>query len=171
MGSPDFPPDEAPNRYQDPSSTITFPQNNHGASEDSDNNDQGDSAYSGYQQLSTIDGENFTAAGNSSDDEEEDGTPTNELPPDMNDIELCGSGGSAFPDVTPIDVEIQQEIWKLPRPAELLNIELDEQRTNQILNVMSGISLPDAAIPPWAQNVSEDKWKTELLEKIRQKNK
>lgn len=37
------------------------------------------------------------------------------------------------------------------------------------MSAMAQISIPSMAIPEWAQGVSEDKWKEDLLERIRQR--
>lgn len=37
------------------------------------------------------------------------------------------------------------------------------------MSAMAQITIPAMAIPEWAQGVSEDKWKEELLERIRQR--
>lgn len=37
------------------------------------------------------------------------------------------------------------------------------------MSVMAGIKLPTTAIPEWAQGIPEEKWKEDLLEKIRKK--
>lgn len=38
------------------------------------------------------------------------------------------------------------------------------------MSIMAGIKLPTTAMPPpWAQGIPEEKWKEELLEKIRKK--
>lgn len=37
------------------------------------------------------------------------------------------------------------------------------------MSAMAQISIPPMAIPEWAQGVSEDKWKEDLLERIRQR--
>lgn len=37
------------------------------------------------------------------------------------------------------------------------------------MSAMAQITIPEMSIPDWAQGVSEDKWKEELLERIRQR--
>lgn len=37
------------------------------------------------------------------------------------------------------------------------------------MSVMANISIPTMSIPDWAQGVSEDKWKEDLLDRIRQR--
>lgn len=152
-------------------SSVNF---NPPTSEDSDTTaPDPDSPYSGYEQL-TFDGETFIAAtpsdADSDNDEEEDVIPTATpitYPSDFAEIE-CSGGSNGFPDVVPVDVEIAQQIWNAPaEPSRANTIELDDTRTNQIISLMSGISLPQNCIPEWAQQLSEDNWKQELLDKIR----
>lgn len=76
-----------------------------------------------------------------------------------------------FPEILTTEIEMQTEIWNAPRDLkpELPQIELDSSKTDQILKAMSGFQLPMVSIPKWANEVSEDQWKTELLQKIRNK--
>ncbi|KAL9923250.1 uncharacterized protein LOC119633858 [Glossina fuscipes] len=73
-----------------------------------------------------------------------------------------------LPSIESIDVELEREVWIQPRPQEL-QIELDNNKTQQILNAMANFSLPSTAVPEWATGVSEDSWKEELLQRIRER--
>lgn len=178
MGYPERPPDDGNEKLPNSLNINFHPP----TSEDSDNNDVAgteNSPYSGYEQL-TFDGESYNVGvPDPSEDEEEEEltdpiadpqpviTAAVDYPADFAEIE-CAGGSNGFPDVVPVDLEIAQEIWNAaPQPERANAIELDDQRTNQIMTLMSGISLPSTAIPEWAQNLSEDKWKNDLLEKIR----
>lgn len=173
MGYPELPPD---NSNLDRTGQIG---ENFNPPTSEDEATVGDSPYSGYEQL-TFDGESYTGhtlitenseAEEESDEDYEDAVTqpspaTISYPADFAEIE-CG-GGNSFPDVVPVDTEIAQEVWNSPADPNRSNaIELDDTRTNQIITLMSGISLPSNCIPEWAQNLSEDKWKEALLEKIR----
>lgn len=174
MGYPELPPDGDEKDFPD---VVQIGVNFHPAtSEDSDTNEPNpvDSPYSGYEQL-TFDGQTFIAATAAEDPESEDDDDTSQpspvilptYPSDFAEIE-CSGGGNSFPDVIPVDIELAQEVWSAPpEPGRSNTIELDDTRTNQIITLMSGISLPQNCIPEWAQNLSEDKWKQELLDKIR----
>lgn len=37
------------------------------------------------------------------------------------------------------------------------------------MSLMTQINLPEHSIPDWAREVSDDKWKEELLDRIRQR--
>ncbi|XP_055917692.1 uncharacterized protein LOC129949966 [Eupeodes corollae] len=78
------------------------------------------------------------------------------------------NGDPNFPNVESIDAEVEREVWSQPRPQEL-DLELDSSRTEQIMSAMAGITLPNVAIPDWAQGVPEERWKEDLLERIRQR--
>lgn len=179
MGYPERPPDDGNDKLNALSINFHPP-----TSEDSDNNDPANvesSPYSGYEQL-TFDGESYNVeALDFSDEEEEEEQeeettpdpvivapePLSAYPADFADVE-CAGGSNGFPDVVPVDTEIAREVWNAaPQPERANHIQLDDQTTNQIMTLMSGISLPPTAIPEWAQNLPEEKWKTDLLEKIR----
>lgn len=149
-------------------------------SEDSDNNnhDPNESPYSGYEQL-TFDGEAYSGNPATEDDDDVEAeeeqqqattTPPPSYPSDFSEIE-CAAGNNSLPDVVPVDLELAQQVWNAPPAPDRSNaIQLDDTRTNQIINLMSGINLPSNCIPEWAQTLSEEKWKQELLEKIRRDN-
>ena len=54
------------------------------------------------------------------------------------------------------------------RPQEL-QLELNTEKTEQILSAMANFTLPNVAVPQWAEGVSEEHWKEELLQRIRQR--
>lgn len=93
----------------------------------------------------------------------------------LEDLETSESSFPApkcpFPEIVNTEIEMQTEIWNTPRElkSDLPQIELDSSKTDQILKAMSGFQLPMISIPKWASEVSEDQWKTELLQKIRNK--
>jgi hypothetical protein len=69
------------------------------------------------------------------------------------------------PPIKPVDQEVKEEIWNKPRKNSS-NIELDSNKTETILNIMSNFKLPT---PSWAQEVPEEIWKEDLLSRIRQR--
>ncbi|XP_053695624.1 uncharacterized protein LOC128743126 isoform X2 [Sabethes cyaneus] len=84
-----------------------------------------------------------------------------------------GEGNVINMDFTSDDSEYESDflnldVWNAPRPTEL-NIELDGAKANQIVNVMAGFELPNSSVPAWAVGIPEDKWKQELLQRIRQR--
>lgn len=71
------------------------------------------------------------------------------------------------PNVPPIissEAQIQAEIWNSPPPTSN-SIELNKEKTDQILNAMSKFTLPN--IPNWAKEVDP----SELIQKIKQQKK
>lgn len=53
------------------------------------------------------------------------------------------------------------------------NIDMDADKINQVKHVMASFSLPNTAIPEWANTVSEEQWKEQLMDRIKtiQRNK
>lgn len=47
------------------------------------------------------------------------------------------------------------------------NIDLDAEKIDQVKNVMASISLPSTSIPSWANTISEDQWKEQLMIRIK----
>lgn len=130
----------------------------HNFNEDDDDHNE----YSGYEPLGHSGGLiNIPyATDDDEDDDDESDDTDNEL---TNDGVVIPEPSAPCP-----EAEIEREVWSAPRPTEL-NIELDTNKTEQIISAMAAISLPTSAIPDWAQNVPEEKWKEDLLVKIRGK--
>lgn len=125
-----------------------------------DDDDGDENEYSGYEPLGHSGGlMNIPYA---TDDDEDDGDS------DDSDNEFHNAEIIPEPQAPCPEAEIEREVWSAPRPTEL-NIELDTTKTEQILSAMAAILLPTSAIPDWAQNVPEEKWKEDLLVKIRGK--
>lgn len=115
----------------------------------------------GYERLST---ENNLNEFQSADDSDSSGSEDDE------DNEIEDTNFQEFqeqpqppPNVPPIissDAELQAEIWN--SPANRVNsIELNKEKTQQILSAMSKITLPN--IPAWANEVDP----TELLQRMK----
>lgn len=66
-----------------------------------------------------------------------------------------------FPSIVSADSELETQVWSSPRPQD--TIELNTEKTQQILNAMSKFSLPN--VPDWANKIDP----TELIERIRNK--
>lgn len=169
MGSPELPEDSDSNNSLRPQPGTVIPTYMQSTTSDESDNENRDDAYSGYQPL-TLTGNTgaFYEAMDLSDDEENE---------ENNEIVMEGGAEGGFTEdyqqieeekTISLEAEIHSEIWNAPRPNEL-NIELDSNKTEQIMSVMAGIKLPTTAIPEWAQGIPEEKWKEDLLEKIRKK--
>ncbi|XP_043278376.1 male-enhanced antigen 1 [Venturia canescens] len=48
------------------------------------------------------------------------------------------------------------------------NIELDPDKINQVKSMMATFTLPVTAIPEWANTISEEQWKEELIDRIKE---
>ncbi|XP_055387977.1 uncharacterized protein LOC129616377 [Condylostylus longicornis] len=76
-------------------------------------------------------------------------------------------GPSSSCDAGNAELDFESKVWKNPRPKEL-EMELDISKTEQIMAAMAHITLPLSAIPEWAHEISENQWKEDLLNRIRQ---
>lgn len=48
---------------------------------------------------------------------------------------------------------------------------MDSVKEEQIKSAMAGFHLPSSSIPPWAEQISEDEWKEELINRVNILNK
>ncbi|XP_057340448.1 uncharacterized protein LOC130677615 [Microplitis mediator] len=48
------------------------------------------------------------------------------------------------------------------------NIHLDAVKINEVKSVMANFTLPETAIPEWANTVSEEVWKNQLVNRIKE---
>ena len=117
----------------------------------------------GYSILQTFDnGEDQPAndSDSSGSDEEED---ENEYVFNTENIEesIPQDPETGLPTITTSDSEIQAQIWNGPRPQD--TIELNNEKTQQILKAMSKFTLPN--IPQWASEVNP----SELIQRIKNK--
>ncbi|XP_064082287.1 uncharacterized protein LOC135198541 [Macrobrachium nipponense] len=53
----------------------------------------------------------------------------------------------------------QASIWNSPQEDRLT---LDGNKVEEIKSVMASFTLPQSAIPPWAQNISDEDWKNQI---------
>lgn len=61
--------------------------------------------------------------------------------------------------------EIQQ-VWSCS--SNRSDIDLDATKIKEVKSVMASIKLPETSIPQWANTISEDQWKEQLLVRIRE---
>lgn len=66
---------------------------------------------------------------------------------------------SSIPSVLPSEAEVQAQVWNAPRSQD--TIELNNEKTQQILKAMSSFNLPN--VPQWAQEVNP----SEIIQRIR----
>ena len=50
-------------------------------------------------------------------------------------------------------------VWSSPQEDRL---SLDGNKVEEIKSVMASFTLPQSAIPPWAQNISDEDWKNQI---------
>ncbi|XP_065079013.1 uncharacterized protein LOC135701996 [Ochlerotatus camptorhynchus] len=145
MGLPDLPEQNDGDEFRMEEDTII---NADVTTDDSENEFNDENEYMGYQPLNLGDN-NDTLVESDDQNDSQVTTPTHR-------------GNNSNP------VFLNVDVWNAPRPDEL-NIELDPAKAEQILNVMAGFKLPNSSVPEWAVGIPEDRWKEELLQRIRQR--
>ncbi|XP_037809914.1 uncharacterized protein LOC119602451 [Lucilia sericata] len=178
MGAPELPNDPGEEDLR----TTHIVHHPPAPSDDSDDNEslQDAGAYEGYQPLSmdenNIDYGHMRLNAHDDDDDVNDAHHNREgftrIQENRNldedePLEVV-HGDPNMPQIETADAEIERAIWSQPRPQEL-QIELDGNKTQQILNAMANFQLPNLAVPEWAAGVPEERWKEELLQRIRQR--
>lgn len=58
------------------------------------------------------------------------------------------------------------EVWSCPHNRS--DIDLDATKIKEVKSVMASITIPEACIPQWANAISEEQWKEQLLIRIKQ---
>ncbi|XP_066593264.1 male-enhanced antigen 1 [Prorops nasuta] len=119
---------------------------------DSDSEDE-DAGMAGYIPLSQIPTDSDLILG---DEEEEEWT--------------AGSTNQAMEDLS-IDSHQEYssetiEVWSTTSPCS--DINLDAEKINQVKSMMAAFTLPTTAIPEWANAVSEEQWKEQLMGRIKE---
>lgn len=107
----------------------------------------------GYERLQAFDNDD-QPADDSDSDFESDEEDANEV-----GIDAVEVAPSDVPSILNSEAEIQAEVWNTPRSQD--TIELNTEKSQQIMKAMSSFSLPN--VPQWAQEVNP----TELIERIR----
>lgn len=116
----------------------------------------------GYLRLQTFDNGDEIPA-NDSDSSGSDEEDENEFTFTTENFEenISAEPASSVPPIVTADSELQAEIWNSPRPQD--TIELNSEKTQQILKAMSKFSLPN--VPQWANEVNP----RELIQRIKNK--
>lgn len=126
-----------------------------------DIDDESDSN-NGYSRLQTFEnGDEYQAA----DDSDSSGSDDEEGAEYAIENEIIEENiQPGVPPIVSADSELQAQIWNAPRSQQSDSIELNTEKTQEILKVMSKISLPN--IPSWATEVDPG----ELMQRIRNKD-
>ncbi|XP_076627767.1 male-enhanced antigen 1 [Colletes latitarsis] len=122
---------------------------------------------------------------NESDSEDDDAgmagyIPLSQVPTDSDpmlyedeDDEWVSNAGESSQTLSLSSLEPQQdcmsetiEVWSSPRNRS--NIDMDADKINQVKSMMATFTLPTAAIPEWANTISEDEWKEQLIGRIKE---
>lgn len=112
---------------------------------------------SGYLRLQTFEGDDIPANDSDTSDSEED--------EDENEVNFSydQAPSSSVPPIISADSEISAQIWNQPRAED--TIELNSEKTQQILKAMSQFKLPN--VPAWANEVNP----SELVKNVLSRNK
>ncbi|XP_019881638.1 uncharacterized protein LOC109609418 [Aethina tumida] len=101
---------------------------------DIDDNDE-EGVYAGYEPLGMQDYEEMNVE---SDEEEHEDTQ-----------EVNNTQDSSVPQIEPIENELIREVWSAPASGD---IPLDENKIDEIKQLMKGITLPVGSMPDWVNN-------------------
>ena len=71
-------------------------------------------------------------------------------------------GEEAEPSVDPETLEV----WN--STCSTSNIDLDVDKIDQVKSAMASFTLPSTAIPEWANTISEDQWKEQLVHRMKE---
>lgn len=114
----------------------------------------------GYERLSTAD--NNMILESHADDSESSGSDEEDDDTNIQDIQayLNNQPPPNVPEIISSDSEIQAEVWNASTTVD--TIELNKEKTQQILSAMSKFTLPN--IPSWAKEVNP----AELIQRIKQ---
>lgn len=58
------------------------------------------------------------------------------------------------------------EVWS--SPLNRSNIDMDADKINQVKSMMATFTLPSTAFPEWAHAISEEQWKEQLIDRIKE---
>lgn len=148
--------------YNDQPEFVIMDQGENGQMMDVDDDDE---SGHGYLRLQTFEGDDIPAndsdTSGSDDDEDED---ENQLTFTNENIEDNSAPDPSIPNILTADSEIQVQVWNEPRQPQD-TIELNSEKTQQILKAMSKFSLPN--VPAWANEVNP----SDLVKQVLSKNK
>ncbi|XP_001602458.1 male-enhanced antigen 1 [Nasonia vitripennis] len=125
---------------------------------ESDSEDE-DAGPAGYMPLSQIPAEGEPLEDENDDDDEDFEWTHAPTEPQQS---LPESNEPGEPSVDPETLEV----WSAPGNSS--NIDLDADKINQVKSAMASFTLPTTAIPDWANSISEDQWKEQLIHRIKE---
>lgn len=136
-----------------------------------DNNEEVDTSRV-YRPLEQNSSETNEAEEDDDDDSENEDTDSEpELDPDEHFRLLASSRATTTVDdlnrrTTAVSYShlCETDVFERKIVLESENIELDEEKTKKIKDLMQNFKLPDEAVPDWAKHVPEDVWKKNLLD-------
>lgn len=105
----------------------------------------------GYMPLNESDVNEFA---NDSTENEEDDDEEEEEENEYTFQEIQQEPPSNIPSIIPTSSELQAEVWNSPRSPQVSGIEITSETSQQITQIMSKISLPNA--PAWINEISTE---------------
>nr|XP_022329838.1 male-enhanced antigen 1-like [Crassostrea virginica] len=140
--------------------------------------DDGEFGYNGYQMLQQSVGDSDDEDENNLEDVDTGGVTVDadvERSTAVDEASRLSSGLYAAGGNLPSYMKVPD--LPRPQPGELLwnqqvqrDIQINPDQSEQIRNTMSNIKLPESNIPPWANDISEDEWKSKLQRMITHSN-
>lgn len=70
-----------------------------------------------------------------------------------------------LPPIVPMENTLLTEVWT-STSTQPSDIEMDNQKVDEVKQAMVNITLPPTSIPEWASKIPEEDWKRELMERI-----
>lgn len=77
---------------------------------------------------------------------------------------------NSLPSIIPMENQLVQEVWGNQATFVGIDIEMDNDKVNEVKRAMSNFTLPPTSIPAWANSVPEEMWKENLMDRLRNRN-
>ncbi|RZC40778.1 hypothetical protein BDFB_010265 [Asbolus verrucosus] len=75
------------------------------------------------------------------------------------------SNEDSLPSITRIEDALVKEVWMGPAP-KAVDIEMDNNKVDEVKQAMMNFTLPPSSIPEWANNIPEEQWKQQLISRL-----
>lgn len=115
-------------------------------------------AYGQYQPLSTFSNEDVDTV--SDEDSDSENNENSEITASSN-----VPSSIPVPSIDSMESTLLKEVWS-GSSAKVCDIEMDNEKVDEVKQLMLNITLPPSAIPDWAANIPEDEWKSHLMNRL-----
>lgn len=126
-----------------------------------DSEDDEENNYEGYQPLPLNPEEAHS-------DTEEEENSDNAASASASYGNSAAASSNSVPPIERAEESLVKEVWASAPPKD---IEMDSSKVDEVKQAMLNFSLPERAIPEWANNVPEETWKATLLNCIQNSNR